>query len=133
MLGIQDPALYAAQAFRQALENRGIAVTGRTVAIHRFPDEVSDLAGPVPPAAEPDAFELARRDSAPLLEDLRVTAKVSQNLHAEMALRAVGRARRGVGSREAGLEDLRAFLGEIGIDPRPTASTTAPVFPALIW
>lgn len=116
VLGIEDPALYAAQAFRQALENRGIAVAGRTIAIHRLPDEVPDLAGPLPAPAEADGFELARRDSAPLFEDLRVTAKVSLNLHAEMALRAVGRTRRGVGSREAGLEDLKAFLGEIGID-----------------
>jgi len=117
-LGIEDPALYAAQAFRQALENRGIEVTGRTAAIHCFPDQVPQLAGPAPVDAEADGFELARRDSAPLFEDLRVTAKVSQNLHAEMALRAVGRARRGVGSREAGLEELQTFLGEIGIDPQ---------------
>lgn len=117
VLGIEDPALYAAQAFRQALENRGIAVAGRSVAIHLFPDDVPNLAGPAPPPPEPVGFELARRDSAPLLEDLRITAKASQNLHAEMALRAVGRARRGVGSREAGLEDLKALLGEIGIDP----------------
>jgi D-alanyl-D-alanine carboxypeptidase/D-alanyl-D-alanine-endopeptidase (penicillin-binding protein 4) len=34
-----------------------------------------------------------------------------------MALRAVGRSRRGVGSREAGLEELQAFLGEAGIEP----------------
>jgi serine-type D-Ala-D-Ala carboxypeptidase/endopeptidase (penicillin-binding protein 4) len=117
-LGIEDPALYAAQTFRRALENRGIAVTGRTVAVHLFPDEVPNLAGPASAPEAPGGFELARRDSAPLLEDLRVTAKVSQNLHAEMALRAVGRARRGIGSREAGLEDLEAFLGEIGIDPQ---------------
>jgi len=32
-----------------------------------------------------------------------------------MALRAVGRARRGIGSREAGLEEMRAFLEEAGI------------------
>jgi D-alanyl-D-alanine carboxypeptidase/D-alanyl-D-alanine-endopeptidase (penicillin-binding protein 4) len=52
----------------------------------------------VPPAAW---VELARRTSPPLLDDLKITAKVSQNLHAEMALRAVGLARRGEGSRQS--------------------------------
>ena len=55
--------------------------------------------------------------SAPLLEDLRVTDKVSQNLHAELLLRAVGRARRNVGSFEAGFEEMKAFLAEAGIAP----------------
>ena len=56
-------------------------------------------------------MELAHRVSAPLLEDLRITDKVSQNLHAELLLRAVARARRNVGSFEAGLEELKTFLG----------------------
>ena len=58
---------------------------------------------------------LAKRVSAPLIEDLRVTAKVSQNLHAELDLRAVGKARRNIGSVEAGLEELKTFLTEIGV------------------
>ena len=62
-------------------------------------------------------IELARHVSAPLLEDLRITAKVSQNLHAELALRAVGRARRNVGSFEAGMAEMKTFLAEAGIDP----------------
>jgi D-alanyl-D-alanine carboxypeptidase/D-alanyl-D-alanine-endopeptidase (penicillin-binding protein 4) len=107
-LGIEDPAQYAALALRQALEERGIAVAGGAVARHLLPGE----------AAEPDAGqELARRVSAPLLEDLRITDKVSQNLHAEMALRAVGRALRNEGSREAGLEELKIFLAGAGVTP----------------
>jgi D-alanyl-D-alanine carboxypeptidase/D-alanyl-D-alanine-endopeptidase (penicillin-binding protein 4) len=109
VLGIEDPALYAATALRQLLEQRGIAVTGRAVALHRYPD---DGAGP----AE-TGIELARRTSAPLLEDLRITGKASQNLHAELALRAVARARRNIGSFEAGWEEMKAFLGEADIDP----------------
>ena len=49
-----------------------------------------------------------------LLDDLKVTAKVSQNLHAELALRAVARERRNIGSRTAGIEELKAFLDEAG-------------------
>jgi D-alanyl-D-alanine carboxypeptidase/D-alanyl-D-alanine-endopeptidase (penicillin-binding protein 4) len=59
---------------------------------------------------------LARYTSAPFLEDLRITDKVSQNLHAELALRAVARARRNIGSFEAGREEMRAFLSEAGVE-----------------
>jgi D-alanyl-D-alanine carboxypeptidase/D-alanyl-D-alanine-endopeptidase (penicillin-binding protein 4) len=115
VLGIDDPALYAACAFRDALARRGIAIRGEPRAVHLYPNQLADLkSGPAP---EPEAgVEMARRDSAPLLEDLRITDKVSQNLHAEMALRAVARARRHIGSREAGIAEEQAFLDEVGID-----------------
>jgi D-alanyl-D-alanine carboxypeptidase/D-alanyl-D-alanine-endopeptidase (penicillin-binding protein 4) len=115
-LGIDDPAEFAALALRQALEERGITVTGNASAHHQFPNEVADLAQ-ADPSAPLEGVELAAHVSAPLLEDLRVTDKVSQNLHAEMALRAVGRARRNIGSREAGLEELKTFLAEAEITP----------------
>lgn len=116
LLGIEDPAEFAALAFRQVLESRGIAVAGEALARHVFPNEAGDLRQGAPtPYSE--GVELARRVSPPLIEDLRVTDKVSQNLHAELALRAVARARRGIGSRDAGLQEMQAFLAEIGIDP----------------
>jgi D-alanyl-D-alanine carboxypeptidase/D-alanyl-D-alanine-endopeptidase (penicillin-binding protein 4) len=117
VLAIEDPALYAAQALRQALEERGVSVGGGATALHAFPDGISDLTQAAAPPAAIAGVELARRVSAPLIEDLRITAKVSQNLHAELALRAVGRARRNLGSLEAGLEEMRGFLAEAGIDP----------------
>lgn len=106
-LGIDDPALYAATVLRDALMRHGVAVRGTVRSRHLFPGQ----------AAEPDdpGVELARRASAPLLEDLRITAKVSQNLHAEMALLAVAKARRQTGSREAGLAEMQTFLTEAGI------------------
>jgi D-alanyl-D-alanine carboxypeptidase/D-alanyl-D-alanine-endopeptidase (penicillin-binding protein 4) len=115
LLGVDDPALFAAMALRDALSRRGVNIAGRALARHRFANELADLkqADPLPP---PAGILLASRASAPLLEDLRVTNKVSQNLHAELALRAVARERRGIGSREAGLEELRAFLAESGIE-----------------
>jgi D-alanyl-D-alanine carboxypeptidase/D-alanyl-D-alanine-endopeptidase (penicillin-binding protein 4) len=118
LLGVEDPAQYAAQALRQALGDRGVAVAGRAVARHAFPDEIADITQATPAAVtEVSGTELARRVSAPLIEDLRITAKVSQNLHAELALRAVARARRNLGSFQAGEEELKAFLTEIGVDP----------------
>jgi D-alanyl-D-alanine carboxypeptidase/D-alanyl-D-alanine-endopeptidase (penicillin-binding protein 4) len=119
VLGIEDPAFYAAQALRELLEQRGIAVTGSARARHLYPQEVAGLARAAAPApVPPDAgIQLAGHTSAPFLEDLRITDKVSQNLHAELALRAVARARRNIGSLEAGSEEMKAFLGEAGIEP----------------
>ena len=114
-LAVDDPALYAATAFYEALLRRGVIITGGPQARHRFANEVADLRNGAAPAAG-GAFELARRDSPPLAELLRVIDKVSQNLHAELMLREVGRARRNLGSREGGLEEMRQFLAEAGID-----------------
>jgi D-alanyl-D-alanine carboxypeptidase/D-alanyl-D-alanine-endopeptidase (penicillin-binding protein 4) len=115
-MSIEDPAQYAAMALVRALEDRGIAVEGRAVSVHQRPDEIADLQQG-PPIDPPPGVELAQRVSAPLIEDLRITDKVSQNLHAEMALRAVGRLRRNVGSFEAGFEEMKEFLTEAGIAP----------------
>ena len=116
-ISIEDPAEFAARALQIALESRGVTVAGEPAALHLLPDEVPDLKQAPSAPPEPEGVELARRISAPLVEDLRITDKVSQNLHAELALRAVARARRNVGSFEAGAEELKAFLAEAGIDP----------------
>jgi D-alanyl-D-alanine carboxypeptidase/D-alanyl-D-alanine-endopeptidase (penicillin-binding protein 4) len=114
LLGIEDPALYAAHALYEALTRRGVSIAGRPIAEHLFPNQVPDLEDGLPPEP-PAGVEIARRSSAPLLEDLRITDKVSQNLHAELILRAVGRVRRNIGSLEAGLAEMQAFLDEIGV------------------
>ena len=116
LISVEDPALFAAQALRTALGRRGVAVSGSAIAEHLFPDSLAGLDQAQEPAT-PTGIELALRVSAPLIEDLRITAKVSQNLHAELALRAVGRARRNVGSFEAGMAEMKTFLAEAGIDP----------------
>jgi D-alanyl-D-alanine carboxypeptidase/D-alanyl-D-alanine-endopeptidase (penicillin-binding protein 4) len=110
-IAVEDPCEYAAYALRVALEQRGIMVEGGVEVRHRFANEQTAEGGPEP------SFELARHESAPLIDDLGITAKVSQNLHAELALRAVGRARGSAGSRQEGLGEMKAFLGEIGIEP----------------
>jgi D-alanyl-D-alanine carboxypeptidase/D-alanyl-D-alanine-endopeptidase (penicillin-binding protein 4) len=110
ILAVDDPALYAAAAFRQALARMGVRIMGQAAARHRFAgdDEERNYDGYV---------ELASRTSPPLVEILRIINKVSQNLHAELVLREVGRARHGDGvGREAGLKELEAFLSEAGID-----------------
>lgn len=110
LLSVDDPALYAAQALADALTRRGVAIAGRPVAKHRFANQRAGV-----PFL--DGVELARRESPPLIELLRIIDKVSQNLHAEMTLREVARSRRGAGRPEDGLEELRAFLIENGAPP----------------
>ncbi len=114
LLAVDDPARFAALALVEALKRRGITVNGSAKVRHRFPHEVGDLKRPRP-SPPPEGIELARQASPPLLETLRIVNKVSQNLHAELVLHEVARARRQVGSREAALEELAGFLGELGL------------------
>jgi serine-type D-Ala-D-Ala carboxypeptidase/endopeptidase (penicillin-binding protein 4) len=113
-LAVGDPAAFAAAMLRDALIRRGVSIRGDAVARHRFADEVADRkrAGGLPPFA---GVELARRMSPPLIELLQVVDKVSQNLHAEVMLREVGAVARNMGSREAGQEEMKAFLSQAGI------------------
>ena len=58
----------------------------------------------------PKPMVLASHESTPLSDDLRVVNKVSQNLHAELALRLLGKEKGTSGSIQGGLEVLRGFL-----------------------
>ena len=104
-LAVDDPALFAAEALYDALARRGVAITGKAVARHR---PVNDDYAPGP------ATEIASRISPPLVQLLQVTDKTSQNLHAELMLREVGRVTRFVGTREAGLEEMATLFKEAG-------------------
>ncbi len=104
-LAVNDPALFAAQALYDALARRGVAITGKAVARHR---SVADDYDPGP------SLELATRVSPPLVQLLQVTDKTSQNLHAELMLREVGRVTRYMGTREAGVEEMATLFKESG-------------------
>jgi D-alanyl-D-alanine carboxypeptidase/D-alanyl-D-alanine-endopeptidase (penicillin-binding protein 4) len=114
LLAIRDPAHYAASVFAGMLRKQGVDIRGSVKTRHLPAHALPDLKQAVQPVV-PAGFELARRNSPPFIEILKVTNKVSQNLHAELALREVGRVRRNVGSREAGLAEMVDFLKEIGI------------------
>jgi D-alanyl-D-alanine carboxypeptidase/D-alanyl-D-alanine-endopeptidase (penicillin-binding protein 4) len=109
-LAVEDPAHFAATALRDALARRGVEITGKAVAAHRFAGEAG---GPSNGASS--GLQVARRLSPPLGEILTVVNKESLNLHAELLLQEVGRVHGGGGSREAGLEELRRFLKENGV------------------
>jgi D-alanyl-D-alanine carboxypeptidase/D-alanyl-D-alanine-endopeptidase (penicillin-binding protein 4) len=140
-IAIHDPAEYAASALKTMLEARGILVTGVARAKHRISSDsrgflqasrepvlAMDWAKTYPPAASPSgctnncgsAMEmvLAQHTSPLLIEDMVVTNKVSQNLHAEMFLHNVGAAVLNDGSTVNGVRAVRAFLTtRAGLDP----------------
>jgi serine-type D-Ala-D-Ala carboxypeptidase/endopeptidase (penicillin-binding protein 4) len=58
---------------------------------------------------------LAEHFSTPFLDDIRVTNKTSQNLHAELALRLAGKLRGTGGSFEGGREAVKQFLLQAGL------------------
>ena len=60
---------------------------------------------------------LASHESQPVGDDVRVINKVSQNLHAELMLRLLGKEKGISGSIEGGLEVVRGFLTSAGIKP----------------
>lgn len=116
-IAVDDPALFAAMALKQELKKLGVEVAGAPAAKHHDVAAVPDLKGGPPVALQPYPLELASIESAPLREIIKITNKTSQNLHAEMLLREVGYSLRGVGSHEAGIEEMRTFLKEAGLSP----------------
>ncbi len=128
-MAIEDPAEYMATALKEALRARGILVSGSTVSRHlisngagNFADEQeqpvpltrSDLGRVMAPVAERKV--LAMHFSVPVAEDLTVINKTSQNLHAELLLRLLGKVFGTGGSFEQGTRVVRQFLVNAGVD-----------------
>jgi D-alanyl-D-alanine carboxypeptidase/D-alanyl-D-alanine-endopeptidase (penicillin-binding protein 4) len=115
-LGIDDPAHYAAWRFRALLEIRGVRVAGGVATRHRPLTAADDprTRNGAPPARPPRQEPLARLAPAPLAEDLMLINKASQNLHAELMLRRLGR-QGGTGSIADGLAVVRAMLERAGV------------------
>ncbi|ODU71694.1 MAG: D-alanyl-D-alanine carboxypeptidase/D-alanyl-D-alanine-endopeptidase [Novosphingobium sp. SCN 66-18] len=115
-VGIDDPAHYAASRLRALLEARGVKVTGAVRARHRPATPLDDPRQrgtlPVPVVSEP-AF-LARLAPPALSADVMRINKDSQNLHAELLLRRIGRLS-GSGSVADGLAALRGVLAQAGV------------------
>src|SRR3989441_4270739 len=109
-LAIEDPAEFAAGLFRQLLETRGISVYGRQRTRHTELASLSTFtvtaSAPARGGDEPmrslpnQALVLASYQSKPLVEDVRVINIVSQNLHAEILLRLLGREKGTAGTVE---------------------------------
>jgi serine-type D-Ala-D-Ala carboxypeptidase/endopeptidase (penicillin-binding protein 4) len=138
-LAIDDPADYAAKAFRSMLEKRGITIKGKDHAAHTLLASLPPISpetavatlrdahtpkpgggaepADTPKSAPPARTVLAAHQSQTLADDVRVTDKVSQNLHAELAFRQLGAAKGTQPTVEASEAVVKGFLTEIGIAP----------------
>jgi D-alanyl-D-alanine carboxypeptidase/D-alanyl-D-alanine-endopeptidase (penicillin-binding protein 4) len=127
-LAVEDPAEFTAAAFQNALLRRGITITGTPTAAHKFPlgtgNFAAERAQPVilsrsdPPTIAP-ALQgrrvLATHVSVPVAQDVMVINKASQNLHAELLLRMLGKVYGADGSFEQGTRVVRQFLVSAGV------------------
>jgi len=127
-LAVNDPSEFTAEAFAQALMARGVQVTGTAVTAHRLsngtgnfiaerdqpltlkPVDLKTVAAPLQ-----GRRVLATLISVPLAEDITLTNKISQNLHAELLLRLLGRLLGNDGSFEQGTRVVRQFLLQAGV------------------
>lgn len=110
---VQHPALWAARLLKRALMQRGVEVLGGIQARHLTP---AYLAAPnARPAPDPASFTLASLQSPPLWQALQVIDKVSQNLHAELMLRLIGKIKNSDGSLAGGIAARSAFLAQAGL------------------
>jgi serine-type D-Ala-D-Ala carboxypeptidase/endopeptidase (penicillin-binding protein 4) len=129
-LAVEDPAEFTAAALIEALRSRGVTVNGSATAMHRFAlgtgDFSADREAPIPalersgPATvEPQVGGrkvLATRISPPVAQDITVTNKLSQNLHAELLLRLLGKLKGNDGSFAQGARVVRQFMVSAGVD-----------------
>jgi D-alanyl-D-alanine carboxypeptidase/D-alanyl-D-alanine-endopeptidase (penicillin-binding protein 4) len=130
-LAIDDPAEFTAEAFKQALISRGIQVKGDAVSHHRLSSAATEFSEE---RAQPIQFSaltrsslttvaapltgrrvLATRVSVPVAEDAMLLDKISQNLHAELLLRLLGKLYGTDGSFEQGTRVVRQFLVDAGV------------------
>ena len=127
-MAVEDPAEFIALAFKDALMRRGVTVTGATTSRHKYPagsgDFAAERAQPIvftrsEPAVIAAPLEgrgvLATHTSPPVAEDVTVINKVSENLHAELLLRLLGKVYGTDGSFAQGTRVVRQFLVGAGV------------------
>lgn len=98
---VWEPTGYAADVFRRALAQEGVRVVGGTRLGVRTPD---------------GARELGVHRSMPLKELLVPFMKLSNNMHAEALIKAIGYEASGEGTWQAGLAAVDAYLKRAGVD-----------------
>lgn len=103
---VEEPTDYAADVFVRALAAEGVRVTGGTGR------------GATPEAAA----VVAEHESMPLSELMVPFLKLSNNGHAEVLIKAMGREVSGAGTWAAGLAALRAELPAYGVDTATIAN-----------
>ncbi len=122
-MALDDPARFAGQAFRASLLAAGVQIEGGASVEHRASEDTRSFAletaeplvlHALPPGSssqgeKPAGRVVATRQSVPLGVIVTVVNKVSQNLHAELLLRLLGRAEGADGSAAQGARVVRAW------------------------
>jgi D-alanyl-D-alanine carboxypeptidase/D-alanyl-D-alanine-endopeptidase (penicillin-binding protein 4) len=128
-VAIDDPADFCARLLTELLTRRGVVIYGKTRVHHTPMASLGTITvntnvplgggGEAQSASTSQVSQvvLAEHTSMPLAFDVQVINKVSQNLHAEMMLRLLGREKGTSGSVAAGLEVLRTFLARADVRP----------------
>jgi D-alanyl-D-alanine carboxypeptidase/D-alanyl-D-alanine-endopeptidase (penicillin-binding protein 4) len=109
--------------------SRGVPVAGAATSAHRLSIDTGEFSverikpitltpSVVPTVVAPplDRKILATHISVPVAEDIKVTNKISQNLHAELLLRLLGKLCGGDGSFVEGTRVVRQFMLDAGVD-----------------
>ena len=107
-VAVVNPTLFFAQAVKDGLAARGIAVSGEAA-------DLDDVAAGLQARGSLERRVLVSTASPPLRDIATVLMKVSQNLYAETLLKAMGAARGGLGTAEGGRRAARAALDAWGI------------------
>jgi serine-type D-Ala-D-Ala carboxypeptidase/endopeptidase (penicillin-binding protein 4) len=106
-LAVTQPAENAAAILMQLLQARGVRVEGHSRARHGDRNAQPQAVSPM--------HVLAEHTSPPLLEDVRLTNKLSMNLHAELSLRVAAREKAGAITMDDALDFATQFRQSIGI------------------
>lgn len=105
---VVNPGAYTATVFRETLEAAGIPVEN---------DSVEVVSASALSPVDSTSTLLAEHVSPPLEKVLGSINQRSQNWHAEMLLKTLGKVVRGEGSFEAGIAVEREFVRSAGIEP----------------
>lgn len=130
-IAVQDAARFAGEGFAQALAAHGVTGNPTVQVSHRLSGDTRDFekeseqplalkplaSAQLPFSLPPNARIVAQRTSPPLSEIVTVVNKVSQNLHAEILLRLLGKAEGDDGSIAQGARVVRQFLVSAGVPP----------------
>lgn len=105
---VENPSHYAAHLFAQALRSAGVVI------------ERGIVPNLVPLPAKPDTNSnlrmLVEHRSPPMREVVALINKPSDNLITEITLKVIGKEQRGIGTTEAGIQAVRAFLQQAGLE-----------------
>jgi serine-type D-Ala-D-Ala carboxypeptidase/endopeptidase (penicillin-binding protein 4) len=113
-VAVSRPALVFVTMLRAALERQGVRITGQTRTV-----DAQTRADNKEPLQVSSLVEVATRQSPPLSLIAAKTLKPSQNLYAELILRALGKADAAdprKATADSGIEAVQRFLAKAGVE-----------------